>query len=270
VAIALWVYHLRVHSLAAERKALLFSVGGVRLALRLAQVREILEVGPGGGDVVARGESYPVAFVATVLGLHGGDAPYALLTEANPRAALRVDRVHGIVDLVDAEVFQIPARTRLPQPPPFAGAIVARGELSLELAAPAIGWEPLPPATDALEPPVDAGPTGERELVFARGERRYGVPMSNVVRIIERPRIAPVPLTSPSNLGLLYHARTLHPVVDIAVLQGEQPAREVVRAIIIDAGGAEVALVADRVERVGAMPDSSDVLRPAWDTLLGG
>jgi hypothetical protein len=259
-----------VASLAAESKALLFSVGGVRLALRLSQVREILEVGPGGGDVVARGESYPVAFVATVLGLHGADAPYALLTESNPRAALRVERVHGIVDLVDAEVFQIPARTRLPQPAPFAGAIVARGELSLELAAPAIGWEPLPPATDASDPPVDVGPTGERELVFVRGDRRYGVPMSNVVRIVERPRVAPVPLAPPSHLGLLYLARTLHPVIDIAVLQGDSPAPEVARVVIIDAGGAEVALVADRIERVGAAPDSEGVLRPAWDTLLAG
>lgn len=259
-----------VPSHVAERKVLLFSVGGVRLALRLSQVREILEVGAGGGDVVARGESYPVAFVATVLGLHGGDAPYALLTESNPRAALRVERVHGIVDLLEAEVFQIPARTRLPQPAPFASAIVAHGELSLELAAPAIGWEPLPPATDSAEPPADAGPTGERELVFVRGDRRYGVPMSNVVRIIEEPRVATVPLAPPSHLGLLYHARTLHPVVDLAVLQGNPPASRILRTVIVDAGGAEVALVADRVDRVGARPDSDGVLRPVWDTLLGG
>lgn len=257
-------------SLAAERKALLFSVGGVRLALRLSQVREILEVGAAGGDVVARGESYPVAFLSTVLGLHGGDAPYALLTETAPRAALRVERVHGIIDLVDAEVFQIPARTRLPQPAPFSGAVVSRGELSLELASPAIGWEPLPPAVDSGEAPTDAGATGERELVFERGGRRYGVPMSNLIRIIERPVIAPVPLTPPSHLGLLYHARTLHPVVDMAVLHGDLPIPDAARAVILDAGGAEVALVADRIERVGAAPSSEGVIRPVWDTLLGG
>lgn len=259
-----------VTSLAAERKALLFSVGDVRLALRLSQVREILEVGQGGGDVVARGESYPVAFVSTVLGLAGGAAPFALLTEANPRAALRVDRVYGIIDLVDAEFFQIPARTRLPQPPPFAGAIVARGELSLELAAPAIGWEPLPPAMDTGEPLSDAGSTGERELVFERGGLRLGVPMSNLVRIVERPRIAPVPLTPSSHLGLLHHERTLFPVVDPAILHGDPPPGEVPRAVILDAGGAEVALAADRIDRVGSEPRLDDVLRPVWDTLLGG
>lgn len=258
-----------VASLAAERKALLFTVSGVRLALRLSQVREILEVGHGGGDVVARGDAYPVAFVSTVLGLPGGDAPFALLTEATPRAALRVDRVHGIIDLVDAEVFQIPAHTRLPQPAPFAGAIVARGELSLELAASAIGWEPLPPAADAGDVLADAGPTGERELVFVRGGRGYGVPMSYLVRIIERPRIAPVPLAPPSHLGLLYEARTLHPVVDVAVLRGDPSMPDVSRTVILDAGGSEVALAADRIERVGTMPQEDDVLRPVWDTIFG-
>lgn len=255
---------------AAERKALLFTVGGVRLALRLSQVREILEVGPGGGDVVARGETYPVAFLSTVLGLQGGGAPYALLTEATPRAALRVERVQGILDLIDAEVFQIPARTRLPQPAPFSGAIVARGEISLELAAPSIGWEPLPPATDPGEPPTDAGPTGERELVFERAGRSYGVPMSNLVRIIEQPVVAPVPLTPPSHLGLLYQGRTLHPVVDLAVLHGDLPSPGVARAVILDAGGAEVALAADRIDRVGAAQSGEPIVRPVWDTLLGG
>jgi chemotaxis signal transduction protein len=220
--------------------------------------------------VVARGDSYPVAFVSTVLGLPAGDAPYALLTEATPRAALRVDRVDGIIDLVDAEVFQIPAHTRLPQPAPFAGAIVAKGELSLELAASAIGWEPLPPAADLAEPLVDAGATGERELVFVRGGRGYGVPMSYLIRIVERPRIAPVPLAPPSHLGLLYQARVLHPVVDVAVLHGDPSPSGVARAVILDAGGSEVALAADRIERVGTEPADDDVLRPVWDTLLGG
>jgi chemotaxis signal transduction protein len=261
-----------VGTLAAERKALLFSVGGVRLALRLAQVREIVEVDPGGGDIVARGLSYPVAFVSTVLGLPGGAARFALLTEATPRAALRVDVVHGIIDLVDAEVFQIPVRTRLPQPPPFAGAIVAKGVLSLELAAPAIGWEPLPPAQEGDVELTDGGPTEGRELVFERGGRRYGVPMSNLVKIIEQPGIAVVPLAPPSHLGLLYHARTLHPVIDVALLAGGEapPGAAVERAVILDAGGSEVALAADRIVRVGAAAVGDDVVRPVWDALLGG
>jgi chemotaxis signal transduction protein len=259
-----------VSALAAERTALLFSVGGVRLAIRIAQVREILEVGHGGGDVVARGESYPVAFVATVLGLRGSEAPFALLTESTPRAALRVERVEGIIDLVDAEVFQIPAGTRLPQPAPFAGAIVHRGRLALELATPAIGWEPLPPATDPEEPPADVGPTGEPELVLTRGARSYGVPMSHVTRIVEHPAVAPVPLAPPSHLGLLYDARTLHSVVDLAARHGEPPGADPVRAVLIDAGGAELALAADRIDRVRVLPGLDDgILRPAWDALLG-
>ena len=45
-------------------------------------------------------------------------------------------------------MFQLPARTLLPQPSPFAGAIVARGELALELAVSTLGFAPLEPAEE--------------------------------------------------------------------------------------------------------------------------
>ena len=49
--------------------------GGVRLALRLSHVREILAVAPDSGEVCVRGEPLPTAFVSTVLGLPAGPAP---------------------------------------------------------------------------------------------------------------------------------------------------------------------------------------------------
>jgi chemotaxis signal transduction protein len=240
----------------------------VRLALRLSHLREVVEVGAGEGEVVVRGESLPVAFVSTVLGLAGGAAPLALVTEGAPRAALRVDRVHGIVDLAEAEVFQIPARTPLPQPPPFAGAVVARGEIALELALGTLGFAPLEPAVEGPPPAADLGPPAERELRFARNGRVFGVPLSLLVQVLEAPRIAPVPLTPPSHRGLLYHGRALHPVHDLAVLLGDgaPPAGETV--LLLDAGGAGVGVVADRVLGVGEGGD--DVLRPPWDAVFGG
>ncbi len=85
-------------SLPAERKALLFSAGGARLAMRVSNVREVVAVAPDGGEVRARGEPVATAFVSTVLGLPGGPAPYAILTQGSPPAALRVEALHGIVD----------------------------------------------------------------------------------------------------------------------------------------------------------------------------
>jgi chemotaxis signal transduction protein len=253
-----------VDSLAA-RKALLFSAGGVRFALRVSQLREIVAVGPEEGEVRARGEAVPTAFVSTVLGLPGGSSPYALLTEGSPRAALRVEALHGIVDLGSAEVFQLPARTLLPQPPPFAGAVVQGGIVALELAVSTLGFAPLEPALEHFAPPADVS-GGEREIRFARGGRSFAVPLSLLVQVLEAPRVAPVPLTPPSHLGLLYHGRALHPVLDVSVLYGDPPGIPARHVLLLDAGGTGVAVAADRV--LGAGEGEPDLLRPPWDAVF--
>jgi chemotaxis signal transduction protein len=256
-----------VDSLSA-RKALLFSAGGARLAVRVSQLREIVQVAEGGGEVLSRGEPLPTAFVSTVLGLPAGPSPFALLTEGTPRAALRVEALHGIVDLGDAEVFQLPARTILPQPPPFAGAIFSRGEIALELSVATLGFAPLAPPLDRAAEPIDAagGPGLEREIRFVRCGSAWAVPLSLLVHVIEAPRIAPVPLTPPSHLGLLYHGRALHPVLDIALLRGELPGPPPRQVLLLDAGGTGIAVAADRVLGVGE--GDAAVLRPQWDTLF--
>ena len=255
-------------SLPSDRKALIFSAGGVRLALRLSQVREIIEVPAGEGEVVARGEALPSAYVSTVLGLSGGPARYALVTEATPRTALRVEALHGIIDLSAAEAFQLPAHTILPQPSPYAGALVTRGEVALELAVSSLGFAPIEPAMDVAEPPPSLGPWLEREVRFARGDLVFGVPMSMLVQVVEAPRLAPVPLTPPSHRGLLVHGRALHAVVDVAALYGRAPAGAAGRVLLIDAGGAGVGVVADRILGVGEGGLEEATLRPPWDALF--
>jgi chemotaxis signal transduction protein len=258
-----------VTALPSERKALLFSAGGVRLALRLSQVREILEVPVGEGEVVARGERLPSAWVSTVLGLPAGLARYALVTEATPRSALRVEALHGIIDLADAEAFQLPLHTPVPSPSPFAGALVSRGAVALELAVSSLGYAPIEPAQDAGEPPPSLGPWLEQELRFARGELTFGVPVSLLVQVVDAPRLAVVPLTPRSHRGLLYQGRALHPVLDMGVLFGQPPAEVPQRVLLIDAGGSAVGLVADRVLGVGVGAAGDTTLRPPWDALFG-
>jgi len=257
-----------VISLPSERKALIFSAGGVRLALRLSQVREIIEVPAGEGEVVARGEPLPSAYVSTVLGLAGGVARFALVTEATPRTALRVEALHGIIDLVTAEAFQLPAHTLVPQPSPYTGALVTKGEVALELAVSSLGFAPIQPAADAGEPPPSLGPWLEREVRFARGPLIFAVPMSMLVQVVETPRLAPVPLTPPSHRGLLVHDRALHAVVDVAVLYGQPPADGAGRVLLIDAGGAGVGVLADRILGVGDGGQEEATLRPPWDALF--
>lgn len=253
-------------SLPVERKALLFSAGGVRFAMRVSHLREVVAVGPEGGEVRARGESIPTAFVSTVLGLAAGPSPFAILTQGNPPAALRVEALHGITDLATAEFFQLPARTVLPQPPPFSGAVVVQGDIALELAVASLGFAPIEPAVDNAEPPPEVEPPPDRELRFARGERTFGVPLAMVVQVLEGTRVAPVPLAPPSHRGLLYHGRALHPVLDVGVLYGDRPVGQVRTVILVDAGGAGVGVVADRV--LGVAGPQEGIVRPPWDAVF--
>jgi chemotaxis signal transduction protein len=259
-----------VSSLPSERKALIFSAGGVRLALRLAQLREIRELQPGEGEVMTRGVPVSTAWVSTVLGLPSGAARYALVTEDTPQTALRVEALHGIIDLADAEVFQLPAHTLVPSPSPYAGALVIKGEVALELAVSSLGFAPLAPAEDPAEPPPSLGPWPERELRFTRGPLTFGVPVSLVVAVSDAPSLAMVPLAPPSHRGLLYHGRALHPVIDVGVFYGLAPSLIPPEVLLLDAGGADIGVVADKVLGLDRGREDDGVERPPWDTLFAG
>ena len=264
----------------AERMAIFFSVGEVRLALRLSQVREILAADPACGEVMARGVAVPLLPVAVPLGVAGGPGRFALVIcgdprsapgeECAPRSALRVDAVHGIVELSRAEVFQLPARTLLPQPPPFHAALAVDGAVALELAVDALGWAPLEPAADTVAPPPEVEfPVGP-ELLFSRRGRTFAVPISLLVRVLDAPRIHPVPLAPPSHLGLAYHGRAIHPVLDPPVLYGDsQGPAAAANVLLVDAGGVQIGLAADAFLHPGAATEGA-VARPSWDALFAG
>ncbi|HEY6104504.1 MAG TPA: chemotaxis protein CheW [Anaeromyxobacteraceae bacterium] len=250
----------------AERKALLFSAGGVRLALRLSQVREIAPAEPGAGEARLRGGTVPLLPVAVTLGLQPGPGAFALVIEATSPLALRADALHGIVDLAEAEVFQLPARTVLPQPAPFAGAVVTKGEVALELALPVLVAGPLAPAGSVASPSL--APPADRELLFARAGRVYAAPIGLLVHVLEAARIFRVPLAPVAHRGLLYHGRTLHPVFDVAALFGGEAPAEGRTVLLLDAGGTQFGVVAERVLGVGEARAGSEVVRPAWDALF--
>ncbi|BDG07231.1 chemotaxis protein CheW [Anaeromyxobacter paludicola] len=255
-------------SLPAQRQALLFEAGGVRLALRLSHVRKIVAAPGDEAELSVDGLAMAALPVAVALGRPFRPCAFAVVTESSPPTALRVERLLGILDLEAAEVFQLPARSLLPQPPPFLAAIVARGELSLELSPEALGWAAVNPAAEPLAPPPEAPPAPGRELLFERAGQVYAVPLPLLVQVVEQPRVHPVPLTPPVHLGLLYQGRALHAAFDLAAIYGDAPPAAGPAALLVDAGGLAVAVFADRVLGATEAPRDAAVRRPTWDALF--
>jgi chemotaxis signal transduction protein len=205
--------------------------------------------------------------VAIALGLPAGPSRFAIVTEATPPTALRVEEVHGILDLGAAEVFQLPVRTILPQPAPFVGAIVDQGRIALELAVPTLGWAPIEPARELAGPPPELDFSTGRELLFKRGARTFAVPIQLLAQVLDRPSISPVPLAPSAHRGLLYHGRAIHPVFDVPVLYGDAVPLGASTALLIEAGENAIAVLADAILPAGAVPDAAPA-RPSWDVLF--
>lgn len=266
------MYITGMSSIPAERKVLLVEAGGARLALRIGLVREITSVPGDGSEVLVRGSVLPVLPLAAALGLRGGPPRYAVVADAVAPLALGVDALHGILDLSEAEVFQLPARTSLPAPPPFVGAIVWGQALSLELAA----GDPRNARhrAEVMKPPPLVGRAGP-EITFLRGSRAFAVPVELVIRVVEAPRVFAVPLTPPAHRGLLYYGRAIHPVFDLPVLFGGPTSSAMPgtalpgTALLVEAGEDAIAVLADRIVASTEL-SGEEVTRPSWDLLFAG
>ena len=251
----------------SARKALLFTAGGVPLALPLGAVREIAPAEASSDGVRVRGEPVAALPLAEALGLSPGSKKFALLLEGASPKALLADELRGIADLAEAEVMSLPARTALPAPKPFGAAFLLRDALYLELSL--AGLDPVPTAPPWPRPgPVPDAPRTERELLCERAGRALAVPISLLVLVIEPARIFPVPLTPPGHRGVLYHGRALHPIFDAAALLGDAPVGDPRVLLLLDAGGGTAGVLVDRVRGVGEGEGSFPARRPAWDALL--
>jgi chemotaxis signal transduction protein len=243
------------------RQVLLFAAGGVRFALPLAAVREIVKL-PAAPERPAPGRSVALA---AALGLEG-DPRFALILEGEPPVRLGVDEMRGVADLAEAEVFRLPERSVAVRPSPFAAAMRLGEVVHLELAPAAlehsrrVAWR-TPPVQDDL-------PCVERELVAERGGRALAVPLSLVVQVIDRAPLSKVPLAPPGHRGLLHHGRAIHPVWDAASLLSWPEIGDPRVILLLDAGGTTAGVLVDRVRGLGEGEGSGPVRRPHWDALL--
>lgn len=93
-------------------------------------------------------------------------------------------------------------------------------------------------------------------ITFAMGEEEYGVPVLQVVEIVRREQLIPVPHARPELLGLMDIRGTVLPLINLRTRLGlgaDRPDGD--RAIVMDIGGRRVALAVDRVSHVESFPE---------------
>jgi chemotaxis signal transduction protein len=147
--------------------------------------------------------------------------------------------------------------------------MVCDGDIALELSIGALGWSAIEPAAELEGPPPEVEEPSGRELLFERGSRSYAIPIELLEYVVEGPRVFPVPLAPSAHRGLLYHGRAIHSVFDVAALYGHHLPDGGHFALLVEAGGNAIALLADRVLPTGGAA-RGEVSRPSWDLLLAG
>jgi chemotaxis signal transduction protein len=105
--------------------------------------------------------------------------------------------------------------------------------------------------------------------LFSRGARTYAAPVQLLAQVLDRPAVFPVPLAPSAHRGLLYHGRAIHPVFDLPILYGDPAPEGAATALLIEAGGNAIAVLADRILPAGVAV-GREVSRPSWDLLFTG
>lgn len=93
---------------------------------------------------------------------------------------------------------------------------------------------------------------------FRIADKRYALPVENVLEVADVGQVAPVPGAPKAVLGVRNLRAQVLPVIDLAVLFKLEHAREGERLLVVEGNGRRAGLVMDEVNDVGELPDDSE------------
>jgi hypothetical protein len=123
---------------ARRRPHVVFTVGGVAFAFDARHARYVVRAAAVGEDGVRfLDRPYPVVDLREMFGHPAPrDAGFVLLVEAEARAGLRVDELHGLRSIDPAELFPLPAVYRGPERSWVAGVATPDEALTIVVRIP--------------------------------------------------------------------------------------------------------------------------------------
>jgi hypothetical protein len=192
------------HDVSARLVALV-AAGRYRLALPAELVREVGQVQPG-DDLVS---------LLEVLGEPSVVRPAWSLTLVLPEGPRRfgIDGVESVRPLATAAFYNLPLGLGLEPVSLLRGALKLDDGLALELRPEALSTLGPPRAREAM-PMGWVDEPAPRALICTLAGRSVGFPLTQVLSVLARPRLTPVPRASPGVCGVIEHAQTLYGAVD--------------------------------------------------------
>jgi len=241
------------------RLAAVFRAGPFRLALPASGLREVARLEPGTRSL--RG----IALEPLAL-LRGGpaDGPpgeWAVAVEGG--RAFSVDSVEGVLEAREALFFNLPAALGVEPPGLFRGALQVGNALALEITPEAL--VALGPARSQRVggPPRYAMEPASKALIFTAAGRSMAFALPQVLSVISRPEVAPVPRILPGRVGVTVHAQTLYPVVDLGALFFGRPT-PLEMGIVVEVEGTPWVVLAEAVRGVRAGFRAAGEGIPGW------
>lgn len=239
---------------AVARLVALVRAGPYRLALPAEAVFEVARMGPEG----ALDDISLLAALGEEGGAHG---EWGVALKGNSLRAYRVDEVEGVRELGSARFYNLPAGVGLQPPELVRGALVMDGALALELRPEVL--DGLPPAPERAKPELHFWPEpAPKALIFSAAGRSLGFALPQVLSVVAKPALCPVPRAGPGIRGVVEHGQTLYPVVDLGTLFFDRPSTGEL-GILVEQDGRPWLVLADAVRGVrnGFKPSGGE---PGW------
>jgi len=237
-------------SLASARLVALVRAGPYRLALPAEAVREVVRAGDGESLLRALGEPETVA------------GEWAVALQAKSLRRFRVDAVEGVRPRGDSPSLNLPAGVGVDVPELFRGAFQMDGALALELRPEAL--DDLPPRAMGSPPALHGtSEPAPRALLFTAAGRSIGFALPQVLSVVARPAVCPVPRAGLGVRGVVEHGQTLYPVLDLGARHFGRPSPGEL-GVLVDQDGRALLVLADAILGVRQGFRAVDGDEPGW------
>ena len=243
---------------ASARLLALVRVGPFRLALAAEAVLEVARVHPG-----QKLRGLEPTSLLRVLGepeLTPGE--WAIAVQGRTLQAYQVDAVEGIRERGQAALYHLPSGVGVEPESLFRGAFSLDGALALEVLPESL--EELQPLPERPLPPMRfATDPASKALVFTSAGRSLAFALPQVMSVVAKPVICPVPRAGPGICGVVEHAQMLYPVVDLGALYFGRPSTAEL-GVLVEQDGRPFLVLADAVRGVHEGFRSVAGTEPGW------